>query len=81
IKTSSIAIYPNPATDNIYITLPENVRSAFFTLYDLQGKELIKQEVSNQDRVAVNGLASGIYIYKIKTNKQSYQDKLRINNK
>jgi hypothetical protein len=71
-----LAIYPNPATDNINITLPENISHAVFTLYDMQGKVLIKQEINNQETVAVNNLASGIYIYNVRTNKQSYQGKI-----
>jgi hypothetical protein len=76
IETKHIVIYPNPATDNIHITLPENVHQALFTLYDMQGKILIKQEVSNQDMVSINSLASGVYIYHVRTHKQSYQGKL-----
>jgi hypothetical protein len=74
------AFYPNPAIDNVYVTLPENVSQAFFTLYDMQGKEVIRQEVSNQGRVEVSNLASGIYIYKVTTNKQNYQGKIIIKN-
>jgi hypothetical protein len=69
-------IYPNPATDNINITLPENISQAVFTLYDMQGKVLIKQEINNQETVAVNNLASGIYIYNVRTSKQNYQGKI-----
>jgi hypothetical protein len=76
IETKHIVIYPNPATDNIHITLPENVHQALFILYDMQGKILIKQEVSNQDMVSINSLASGVYIYNVRTDKQSYQGKL-----
>jgi hypothetical protein len=78
IKSSSINVYPNPTTDNIHLTLPENVQQAFFTLYDMQGKELIKQEVVNEDKVMVNDLAAGIYIYKVATDKESYQGKISI---
>jgi hypothetical protein len=80
IDASSIAIYPNPATDNIYITLPENIHTATFMLYDMQGKELIHQEVSNQETILVNNLATGIYIYNIKTNKENQTGKIRIGN-
>jgi hypothetical protein len=76
IKTSAINIYPNPATDNINISLPENVSQAVFTLYDMQGRILIRQEVSSKESVAVNNLSSGIYIYNVRTSKQNYQGKL-----
>jgi hypothetical protein len=69
-------IYPNPATDNISISLPENISQAVFTLYDMQGKVLIKQEVSNQETIQVNSFASGIYIYNVRTDKQNHTGKL-----
>jgi hypothetical protein len=76
IETSTITIYPNPATDNITIVLPENVHRAIFTLYDMQGKVLIQQQINNQDAVSVNKLAAGIYIYNIKTEKENHTGKI-----
>jgi hypothetical protein len=76
IEAFALILYPNPATDNISISLPENVSHATFTLYDMQGKILIHQEVINQETVAINNLASGIYIYNVRTSKQNYQGKL-----
>jgi hypothetical protein len=80
MKTTSMSIYPNPATDNIQITLPENVPYATFTLYDAQGKELIRKEVKNQDKVSVSNFAAGVYIYNVITTKESYTGKLVIKN-
>ncbi|MDR1180862.1 MAG: T9SS type A sorting domain-containing protein, partial [Bacteroidales bacterium] len=76
VVASTINVYPNPATDNINIILPENVTQATFTLYDTQGKMLIRQEVNNQDVIQVSNLASGIYIYNVGTEKESYQGKI-----
>jgi hypothetical protein len=76
LEISTISVYPNPATDNIYITLPENVARAVFTLYDMQSKMLIRQEISNQDIVSVSHLATGTYIYHVRTEKESYQGKV-----
>jgi hypothetical protein len=76
ITTSPIAIYPNPARDHISIILPENVLNAVFTLYDMQGKVLLQQNIGNQDVVSVNNLAAGIYIYSVRTDKVNYQGKI-----
>jgi hypothetical protein len=76
IEASALSLYPNPATDNISIILPENVSQAVFIVYDMQGKILIHQEVNSKETVAVNKLASGIYIYNVRTSKQNYQGKL-----
>jgi hypothetical protein len=78
IETSTIVIYPNPATDNITVILPENVYQAVFTVYDMQGKILIRKEISNQDAVPVSNLAKGVYIYNVTTDKQRYQGKIVI---
>jgi hypothetical protein len=80
IETSTITVYPNPATDNIHITLPDNIHQAIFTLYDMQGKILLQQEIDTQDAVSVSKLAAGIYIYNIITNTQTHTGKLIINN-
>jgi hypothetical protein len=79
IETSAINVYPNPARDNINIVLPENISSAIFTLYDMQGKVLIQQQISNQDAVSIDNIATGIYIYKVTTDKQNYTRKIVIN--
>jgi hypothetical protein len=78
IETSTISVYPNPATDNIHIILPENTPHAIFTLYDMQGKMLIRQEVNNRKTVSVSNLASGIYIYHVRTEKENCQGKIVI---
>jgi hypothetical protein len=75
IEISSVAIYPNPAIDYIHVLLSDNEYQAVFTLYDVQGKVLIKQEINSQDAVWVNNLSAGIYIYHITTTKQNYQGK------
>jgi hypothetical protein len=80
IDVSTITVYPNPATDNIHITLPDNVHQAIFTLYDMQGKILLQQEISNQDAVQVSNLAAGVYIYNVRTNKENHRGQLIINN-
>jgi 5-enolpyruvylshikimate-3-phosphate synthase len=79
ISTTVINIYPNPATDNIHITLSENVHQAVFTLYDMQGKILIRKEINSDDAVSVSNLAAGIYIYYVRTEKENKQGKIMIN--
>jgi hypothetical protein len=76
--SSAINIYPNPTTDNITVVLPENVHQALFTLYDIQGKVLIRKDINNQDAIQVSNLAAGIYIYNVRTEKQNYHGKLKI---
>jgi hypothetical protein len=76
IESSAINIYPNPATDNINVMLPEDMTNAVFTLYNMQGKTLIRQEISNHYTVPINDIAKGLYIYHVTTDKQNYQGKI-----
>jgi hypothetical protein len=76
VKTSTIAIYPNPATDNITIVLPNNVSHASFTLYDLQGKAVIQKNINSRHVISVKHLASGMYIYNVVAGKERYTGKI-----
>jgi hypothetical protein len=78
VAADIINIYPNPATDNIVISLRENITNAVFTLYDMQGKVLIRQAVTNEDVISVSEFAAGIYIYNVSTGKERYQGKIVI---
>jgi hypothetical protein len=75
-----ISIYPNPATENIIISLREMITNAVFTLYDMQGRVLIRQAVSNEDVISVNEFAAGLYIYSISTAKGNLNGKITIVN-
>jgi hypothetical protein len=76
IEASTISVYPNPARDNLHITLPTNVHQAVLTVYDMQGKVLIRKEINSQDAVSVNNLVAGIYIYNVMTEKQNHTGKI-----
>jgi hypothetical protein len=75
-EASAIKVYPNPTKDNLNIVLPENIDQAVFTLYDMQSKVLIQQQISAQDVVSVSHLAAGIYIYNVRTEKGNYTGKV-----
>jgi hypothetical protein len=76
VEIPLISLYPNPTTGNIKVILPDNISNAVFTVYDIQGKVIIRQDINNQDVVWVNNLSAGIYIYNVSTEKEIYQGKL-----
>ncbi|MDR0368055.1 MAG: T9SS type A sorting domain-containing protein, partial [Bacteroidales bacterium] len=78
LETSAVAVYPNPATDNIIISLRENITEAVFTLYDMQGRVLIRRNITNEEVISVNEFAAGIYIYNVSAAKEHYQGKIVI---
>lgn len=64
----SIKIYPNPATNQTFLLLPDNVSDISFILYDVLGNEVQYIAQSTENPLVINRgrLQSGIYIYKIK---------------
>lgn len=60
-------ISPNPASLNLNITLPSNIENATLRVFDLLGKKVLEQELSNIQTVSVDVSKwnSGIYIVRV----------------
>lgn len=72
VKKLQFSIYPNPATDIVYIKTPEKIINV--SIYDASGK-LVNAHFSN-GHVNVNTLPKGVYILKATTDKALYQEKI-----
>lgn len=56
------SLYPNPADDQITISMPEGLEDNKYVITDVAGKEISKGELKGQSTtISVKGLASGIY--------------------
>lgn len=64
VKTSDISIYPNPATETLYIT-GENAQDAQLTVYDITGRQVMQQR-NTTGSLQVNTLSTGMYILTVK---------------
>ncbi len=62
----NIAVYPNPATDRLFVSIPEKGNSATVKLTDTTGKVIKNTEPANDNGIDVSGLATGIYFAEIK---------------
>lgn len=72
VKKLQFSIYPNPATDVVYIKTSEKILNV--SIYDASGK-LVNAEFNN-GQVNVNTLPKGVYILKATTDKSVYQQKI-----
>ena len=65
VKDELSILYPNPVTDYLNIKLIENISKVTFELYDLQGHVIKTKEVENGERINLEHLNTGMYLYKI----------------
>mgnify|MGYP003434176733 FL=1 len=65
----NVKVYPNPASDLIYITIPEENSNGKteLSIYDLKGKLLQKRQVENASFIEMStfDLNNGMYIFKV----------------
>lgn len=68
IEDNQLEIYPNPATDNLQISLSEELHPQEVEVFDLLGKRVLYSEMYNsQLELNVSRLQYGIYVLKVKT--------------
>lgn len=64
-----IEIYPNPAKNNIYITLHNSGFPVLLEIVNMQGQVLSSSKlISDSDSVNITNLKAGIYMYRISKN-------------
>ncbi len=65
MNSSILAIYPNPASDGIYVHIDEEVPGNFtLTITDLDGNTVLIRDIENDSNLDLSetGLAPGVYI-------------------
>jgi hypothetical protein len=71
VTTSNLSLYPNPASDRLYLMLPDNTFTGCtkVNIYNAQG-QLVSQQLLNgsNNEVNISGLAKGIYLLKTSLN-------------
>lgn len=69
---NSFVMYPNPARDEVYISLPANTLQAEVSVRDIAGREVLKATMEN-NRLSIGGLEQGVYFLTLKADGEIYQ--------
>ena len=65
INSTTVSLYPNPATNMVTVTT-DGTEPLVFNLYDLTGREIITRECTGTaNNIDVRQLAKGIYVAKV----------------
>ena len=75
---NTLSIFPNPATDKVYIHMPDE-HAYHLEIYDINSKLIFQKDIDKKVfDLDVSHYSSGIYILKIHNNDNSYSTKLII---
>jgi hypothetical protein len=78
-RNSQLFVYPNPANERIMISLPEaSQRHAELSIYDMQGKLMLKQSIIHQKNIQLNiaDWTAGVYTLTLRSDKYVWHHSL-----
>ncbi len=80
-KAAKIAVYPNPAKNNLYFSTKEVDANSVVRIYDLTGKEVMSVNLKGrmENEVDCSGLNNGIYLAKFSVNGSDAVQRIVIN--
>ncbi|SCY92276.1 Por secretion system C-terminal sorting domain-containing protein [Flavobacterium anhuiense] len=71
------AVYPNPTTNYVQVSSPENLNNKVITIYDNTGNLVLQNKLQgNESVIDVSRLRRGIYILNFKSDQKSWSKKL-----
>ena len=72
-------IYPNPASNELYVVIPPEAADGQIRLFDLAGKLIIQRNQSqNVEVIDISSLSKGLYLVRLQSEKVSYIAKVLI---
>lgn len=63
-KQNLFEVYPNPTNDRVQINFSGS--DAELTVYDLQGKMVLKEQIENQETISLKHFERGVYLFNFK---------------
>ena len=71
LTTRPLRTWPNPAVDQLSVTLPDNMTNANLTMYDISGKPVLMQRaVTGTSQLSVSDLPTGAYLLMAESGEQ-----------
>ena len=68
VKTKAIAIYPNPAKNEVSVIANNKSQAAVYTIHDINGRIVSKGNVAVNGKINVEKLINGNYVLSVQLN-------------
>jgi hypothetical protein len=65
LQSKDLSIYPNPASNEIFVRVPSNEQPSNVTLFSMSGQQINLPIIMG--RIDVSSLASGAYVLRVQT--------------
>lgn len=72
-EAMQVAIYPNPATDRVWVEVPLELSSVSLTVYDIRGVALLNQTIIEGVFVDISNLDSGMYLFGVRSQSMAFE--------
>jgi serine protease AprX len=77
VSNQVFAIYPNPIKNTVSVTLPENLKNVSINFYNQLGQLVLDKKLNSQNsKLELDTLSSGIYLYQIEADNFSKSGKI-----
>jgi hypothetical protein len=78
-EATVFAMYPNPASNYVQLSIPEKLDNKVVTIYDNSGTLLLETKLNadaNESQIDISKLSRGVYILNFKSDQKSWTKKL-----
>ncbi|MEL7064677.1 MAG: T9SS type A sorting domain-containing protein, partial [Bacteroidota bacterium] len=76
----NISIFPNPASEVIFIQAKEGERIEKVMLWDLQGRILLERKAHiSHEQISLNGISEGRYMLEVREQRGVYRRMIQVN--
>ena len=69
-------IYPNPAKEFVVYDVTNSSESAITEIFDNQGRKVLEQDLSENRKIDICKLASGLYLFRLNNSGKIFTGKI-----
>jgi uncharacterized protein YkuJ len=76
INEKHLRVYPNPTAAYVVFDITPVSKSSEVEIFDVQGRSVIRQKLAGNNRISINDLPKGLYLYRLHDGGNMYMGKV-----